>query len=280
LPPAIEQANEDVEHVHQLRVATRRARAALDIFHVCLPGKAHRKAKKHLRRIRRAAGEARDWDVFLLGLPPRAAAPQRAGLDFLMGYAFAQRRVAQARLEELGERERVAFDEVLAETVAAIHAPQGGTAQTLGEWADPWLTGLLKELEQAAGDDLKDYTHLHRVRIVGKRLRYALEVFAPCFAPAFREVVYPQVEQMQDILGNANDSHVAVGRLSELRDHLKAGRPADWKRFRLGIERQLRTHRERLPKERRRFVQWWRRWAGSGGESALLQLLPADQRGL
>ena len=56
LPLALQQAVKDVEHVHQLRVATRRARAALDIFADCLPDGAFTAAKKQLRKIRRAAG--------------------------------------------------------------------------------------------------------------------------------------------------------------------------------------------------------------------------------
>src|SRR5262249_20900183 len=68
LPLAIQDARRDIEHVHQLRVATRRARAALDIFIDCLPDGAYRAAKKELRKIRRAAGAARDWDVFLAAL--------------------------------------------------------------------------------------------------------------------------------------------------------------------------------------------------------------------
>ena len=101
LPPALDRPDEDPEHVHQLRVATRRAGAALRIFAPCLPEKAFKAARKALRRLRRAAGAARDWDVFLeslaqLGWP--AADKRRAALDFLTGYAMAQRAAAQDTL--------------------------------------------------------------------------------------------------------------------------------------------------------------------------------------
>src|SRR3712207_1913020 len=68
LPLAVREADHDTEHVHQLRVGTRRARAALDLFACCLPDKVYRRARKQLRRLRRAAGAARDWDVFREGL--------------------------------------------------------------------------------------------------------------------------------------------------------------------------------------------------------------------
>jgi len=53
-----------------------------------------------------------------------------------------------------------------------------------------------------------------------------MEVFVDCFADPFRDSLYPAVEEMQEILGDANDSHVAAARLIELRDRLKASRPA------------------------------------------------------
>ena len=35
---------------------------------------------------------------------------------------------------------------------------------------------------------------LHQLRITGKRLRYAVEVFAGCYGPPLRETLYPAVE--------------------------------------------------------------------------------------
>src|SRR5262249_17462802 len=137
----------------------------------------------------------------------------------------------------------------------------------------PTLTRLLAELEEAAGGDLDDYAHLHQVRIAGKRLRYAMEVFAGCFTRPFRDVLYPAVEEMQEILGAANDSHVATGHLEALRDRLQAILPQEWKRLQPGIDGLLRYHRERLPRERERFRAWWQRWRRSGGEAAVLALL-------
>src|SRR5262249_42298300 len=102
LPPALSQPGKDPEDVHQFRVGSRRAVAALDILSVCLPEKKYQRARKHLRRIRRAAGEARDWDVFLADLESLASsdAPDkcksRTGLIF--GYAVGQRLSAQEHL--------------------------------------------------------------------------------------------------------------------------------------------------------------------------------------
>ncbi len=155
--------------------------------------------------------------MFLLALTEWAASKpskHRPGLDFLLGYGTAQRRIAQERLEELAEEQPFAFDRFLAETVAAVRMPEDLTVRTLADLARPTLAALSRELDEAASDNLEDYNHLHQVRIIGKRLRYAMEVFADCFASSFKERLYPAVENMQEILGEANDSHVAIERLS------------------------------------------------------------------
>jgi CHAD domain-containing protein len=277
LPPALQQAQDDPEHVHQLRVATRRARAALDVFADCLPAKAYKHARRKLRNLRRAAGEARDWDVFLLTLLERQskfATRQKPGFDFLTGYAMGQRRTAQIHLLETGRDQPFACDLLLAETVAAVHKPHDDRGETvLIDLARPRLATLLKDLDAGAQRDLHDYAQLHQVRITGKRLRYAMEIVADCFEPAFKEELYPAVEQMQDILGNANDSHVAIDRLTELANWTKATMGAAAKRVLPGIDALLRYHKERLRSEGEHFLAWWQRWQETGGEAALAVLL-------
>jgi CHAD domain-containing protein len=280
LPLAVGET-EDTEPVHQLRVATRRARAALDLFALYLPDKSYRAVRKQLRAIRLAAGAARDWDVFLAGLEssgPGRGANLRPGLDFLAGWAFGQRQLAQVALLDALTKRQAEFDQITDEILAAVRPPRGGfTGRTLADLARPRLASLLRELDEAALGDLTDYTYLHQVRIIGKRLRYALEIFAVCFAPSSRESVYTAVETMQDILGRANDSHVAGERLTALRAQLRAARPADWTRYRPGIEKILHYHQRRLPRERQNFFRWWRRWQASGSEGRLADLLEPMQ---
>ena len=54
---------DDVERVHDMRVATRRLRAALEIFEPVFPCKRHRKALKRVKALADALGERRDLDV-------------------------------------------------------------------------------------------------------------------------------------------------------------------------------------------------------------------------
>jgi CHAD domain-containing protein len=272
---ALREADQNPEHVHQLRVGTRRAGAALKIFRCCLPEPAHQKARKHLRRLRRAAGAARDWDVFLMTLADTrpTAAKGQAGRDLLTGYALARRAAAQDSLEAAVAGHALTVEHLLAETVAAVRPPGEHHLRTLGDLAGPVLFPLVHKLYDAAAQDLADYDRLHRVRILGKRLRYAMEVFADCFAPAFRDRLYPAVEEMQEILGRANDSHVAAQRLTALRNTLRVKLPHQGDRFRPGVEELSQFHARRLPEERQRFLAWWEQWQQIGTETAFQALL-------
>ncbi len=262
VPKALFAADRDSEHVHQLRVGTRRAGAALRIFAKCLPGKRRKKIRKRLQSIRRAAGEARDWDVYLEEVAQRAAAApvrHQPGLDFLLGYGYCQRALAQAQLADSLRTQHADFKTLVREASAQVRAPGGGSKR-FGEWALPLLSQLLADLEAATRRKFDDYDNLHRVRIAGKRLRYAMEIFAPCFESAFREEFYAEVERMQEILGLANDSHVARQRLETIRKHVQATRPKLWRRLKPGIEALIRFHAQRLSRQRRLFAAWWKKW--------------------
>lgn len=73
----------DVERVHDMRVATRRLRAALEVFEACFPSKRHRKALKKVKALADALGERRDADVeiaLLESLVEEAAEADRGAL--------------------------------------------------------------------------------------------------------------------------------------------------------------------------------------------------------
>jgi CHAD domain-containing protein len=78
---------EQVERVHDMRVATRRLRAALEIFEPCFPHKRHRKALKKVKVLADALGERRDADVeieMLEKLAAEAAEADRVALRNLI----------------------------------------------------------------------------------------------------------------------------------------------------------------------------------------------------
>ena len=55
----------DIEGVHDMRVATRRLRAVMEIFAVCFPRKRHRKLLREVKALADVLGERRDPDVMI-----------------------------------------------------------------------------------------------------------------------------------------------------------------------------------------------------------------------
>jgi CHAD domain-containing protein len=99
---------DDTERVHDMRVATRRLRAALELFAVCFPRKEHAELLKEVKRLADVLGERRDPDVSIAGLTRAAdglTATERPGIRFLI----AGLRSEQAQANELlaTELERV-----------------------------------------------------------------------------------------------------------------------------------------------------------------------------
>ena len=99
----------DIERVHDMRVATRRLRAALEIFAVCFPKAEHRRALKEVKRLADVLGERRDPDVAIEGFARvRDALPagDRKGIDGLIEDLRARQAGANAKLAETLDRIR------------------------------------------------------------------------------------------------------------------------------------------------------------------------------
>lgn len=91
----------DVERVHDMRVATRRLRAALEVFEPCFPPKPRRKAVDRVKALADALGERRDRDVQIELLEDLAAELPEA-----------DRAAAAALVERLREEQARANDEL------------------------------------------------------------------------------------------------------------------------------------------------------------------------
>jgi CHAD domain-containing protein len=92
-------------------------------------------------------------------------------------------------------------------------------------------------------------------------MRYALEVFAPCFAAGFREA-YAGIEALQETLGAINDSNDLVERIEAW---MSEASRADAAAGRAAVEH-YRRRRERLVAA---FVESW----SAGGRARLFDAL-------
>jgi CHAD domain-containing protein len=97
----------DIEGVHDMRVATRRLRAVMEIFAVCFPKQQHRRALKEVKELADVLGERRDPDVMIDGLEKVArglGSADRSGIRHLEGTLRAEQAEANERLAAMLER--------------------------------------------------------------------------------------------------------------------------------------------------------------------------------
>lgn len=263
--------------IHALRVATRRAAAAADVFSDCLPRRVSKDLRRQLRVIRRAVGEARDWDVVLARLAGGAKKADPADLpayDMLTGYALAHRVPAQRRLEEACPDYPFGFDRLLAITLSSIRAPDPGPA-TFGAVARPALGRMVDDFNATCDRDDGSWERLHDVRIAGKRLRYALELVNDCVSAGSGGTLGPALSGLQESLGEVNDSVNAAALLRQILRGLETCHPDAVDRFRGLIDRDLIAHEAVMARGRAAYEQWLREWRATANRQALLAFQPA-----
>jgi CHAD domain-containing protein len=100
----------DIERVHDMRVASRRLRAALEVFEPCFPRKRFRAALDDVKAVADALGERRDRDVAIDALEQFAAAlpaPDRPGVASLVAQLREEQSSANEALGPFVSRERL-----------------------------------------------------------------------------------------------------------------------------------------------------------------------------
>jgi triphosphatase len=207
-------AADDTEYVHQMRVAIRRLRTAIHLFADHLDAERMNAIVDALRWLGTQLGTTRDFDVFLEEtLPPVLAAwPQHHGLTQVRDEVAVRRNAALAASREAVQSAR--YQRLLLDISAwlvSLSRPLTGTNDSggvkLAEFANNALKRHRKQLIQRAHHLMElSAEERHRVRISGKRLRYAAEFFSPLF-PAKRSKPYIQeLANLQTILGVLNDA--------------------------------------------------------------------------
>ncbi len=100
----------EIERLHDMRVATRRLRAAMEVFESCFPRKRHRKALKRVKALADALGERRDRDVsieLLEGFGGELSGADRGMLAIRIESLREEQRSANERLRPFVKRKRL-----------------------------------------------------------------------------------------------------------------------------------------------------------------------------
>ena len=253
LPLAALDSHRDIEHIHQLRVATRRAMAALEIYEPLLPARRGAWMVKQLKRARRAAGDARDLDVLVKRLKETVSTRRDDAYQSLLERVRQLRREAQIPVVELQRK-----------LLRGHFRRKANKLVRKTRWRDPLyaepsfedasrlsLAQALEPIWIASDAEPTDVAALHRLRIQLKRLRYSMEIFAGGFEPAFRRELYPVIESAQELLGAVNDHAAAAARFQTWR--------SQWNNAHLDgpLDELLAAERAALAEARSVYLAYW-----------------------
>lgn len=214
---------EDIEGVHDMRVATRRMRSALRLFQPFFDADSIHPFRKGLRQIAGLLGEVRDLDVFIEKTQRFLQKHPKNDLSLLLEERATQRDKTRATL--IDHLDSKSFDRLVTRFHEFLTTPGSGIAARSEDGAitayqlrhiAPRL--IYEHFEQVRAYEtaptLAEVLTLHALRIDFKRLRYALEFFEEVLGPQAKQVIN-QVKTMQDHLGDLNDAEVASGILNE-----------------------------------------------------------------
>jgi CHAD domain-containing protein len=208
---------QDIEHVHQVRVACRRFRSVLPIVEEYFPGDKLNKWNRQIRKLANTFGTARDLDVQIEYVNELIV--QADQKKYLPGLRRIVLRLSQARqkkqvkyfksLDSVQSKKTLDDIQTVLYPVTAgisLSAPYPGELYLAAARA---ITHRLKNIQACDGTFLKPQNslELHLLRIETKRLRYTLEMFAPLYGQIIKSHIH-NTKQIQDYLGIIHDCDV------------------------------------------------------------------------
>lgn len=209
----------DIEYLHQMRVALRRLRSAINIFHQAFPDAEIKPIRKDLKWLTKQLNPARDWDIFVTETLPLIAKhfPQHIGFSRVLDTCKTIRRKHNetARLSVNSRRytklmlslsiwlTKISQQEPENTDIEKHRKPQLPDTRTFISTA---LTALHHEiLETGKNLDKLDTTALHALRIHIKKQRYISEFFQTLFQSSACAQYIFLLARLQDMLGSIND---------------------------------------------------------------------------
>ncbi len=276
----IKSSGRDDEAVHQLRVSTRRAQATILSFKPWLRKVRRKRVKRVLQRLRETAGVVRMCDVhrgLLIAIPAsqRIEAIDRAACEFALVMLAKERELALAALVRTARR--VPVKRLTAGAQRLIRAADDSDAGNRLASSDDRLTGfnvsvrsaghaalaaIACEFQTAGGADLACRESLHQLRLCGKRLRYALEIFGAAEEdPKPLAKLGEHLAALQERLGEVNDHHEVAERLQRYADEATAvivGQDVGESTVTRGLQALADQFESRCAALAGEFLQWWK----------------------
>ena len=263
--------SDDIEAVHEMRVATRRLRSALRDFAPILRKRPMKGVARDLKKLADSLGAARDEDVAIVALEKLRKKAEDKAVKTGIRKLIAERRKKRARAQiELTEALRAsAIDDLQKRFYAAVEKAASKKTKSIS-FTDAGREAVRQGLQEFCDLSKSLYApfeveKLHKLRISAKRLRYALELFTACWGARVAPFA-EQIAEMQSFLGEVHDADAWIEKLSErLRENGEEISPTNlWllsgfvklrsKNYRGAVELWSRWQTERLTEKLRELI--------------------------
>jgi putative phosphoesterase len=270
---------DDTEHLHKLRVTSRRIRLALPLLAGCFPKKSFKTSLKKIKKVAQSLGMARDKDVqmiFLRGYLDRLT-ESNSGVQLLLARLRKHRSAMQTTIiSELDELNQTGILWDLRDTCEQIKT-EGKSNRIFANRSSEFSAAdrhISKRLDQFLG--MEDCVHReddvdrqHKMRIRAKWLRYTMELFSSLYNGELKEHI-AVAESFQDTLGQMHDCDVWIGDLPQFMTEITTELVAEGRntgeinRIQSGLLKFLQDTRETKRSKYREFVTLWDRTKESG----------------
>ncbi|MBE9605867.1 CHAD domain-containing protein [Acetobacteraceae bacterium H6797] len=221
---ALAKPNNGPEGAHQMRVAARRARSVIKVFRPVATSPLLDQVDAGLKAVASALGPARDWDVFIGGTLAETGAILGEDKRFTSLIRAAESKRAEGYAGLASVLAAPVYRHLLIDMVA-VALGQWRKEAALPEMAEaplePFAAGILSKRWRRLSRDAENIDELpdealHELRLKGKRLRYASELFAPLWPGKSTRHFLRALSALQEALGISNDTAVARGLVAQL----------------------------------------------------------------
>jgi CHAD domain-containing protein len=244
---------DDADAIHDLRVAIRRLNQVLRVFQPWLSADGRKKLHGRLKRLMRRCAAARNFDIAVEVLTAAGCEDARVIESLRKERDRVEMKLRRTLKKSRRRNPARRYQEHL--KIAAREGPS-----SVADAARSILPGMVDELFGAGRDATKagaSYHRMHRFRLLTKRVRYTLEVFAPVYGARAAPVLEP-LKGLQEKLGSIND---CAATLEVLGQHRAASRAV-----------------KRLAREREaEFRAYWKKRFGPQAKSQWKKILDGPQ---
>ena len=244
--------------IHDLRVATRRLLAVLDLADAVLPGEVSPRSRRMLRRYLKSFSPLRDCHVRILtlrGLTRRFTVAR----PLLREAQLLEKELLRNAARAIVRFDSAAFERDVSSIALALASQEDTPARTsaaaivlVGVAAKKYLRVAARGRKLAAGDART----IHRLRVAFKEYRYVTEALLPVF-PGVGKAHLKTMNAFQDMMGEIQDIEVLIGTVGKFAVTRGAAFPASV----LNLQRHLAQRRlslvDSFMKSAEAVTQFW-----------------------